>query len=99
MEGERANSSQSVVMRIKQTSASKAIVESGPNASPSGERVAFSINEVSTQTNVGRTKIYDEIKKGRLVIHKCGRRSLIFRSDRDAWLEQMVSSEAKNSEE
>jgi excisionase family DNA binding protein len=49
-------------------------------------RLAHSIAEVVKITGVGRSFIYEEIKAGRLVVKKAGRRSLVFDADLKAWL-------------
>ena len=49
-------------------------------------RLAHSIREVMKITGLGRSFIYEEIKAGRLVVKKAGRRTLIFVADLDAWL-------------
>ena len=49
-------------------------------------RLAHSIREVMKITGLGRSFIYQEIKAGRLVVKKAGRRTLIFDTDLKAWL-------------
>jgi hypothetical protein len=49
-------------------------------------RLAHSIADVVNATGVGRSFIYAEIKAGRLIIRKAGRRSLVFDDDLKAWL-------------
>jgi excisionase family DNA binding protein len=48
--------------------------------------VAHRVKEVAQLARVGRTLIYDEIKNGKLVARKVGRRTVILRSDLEAWL-------------
>jgi excisionase family DNA binding protein len=50
------------------------------------ERLAYSIQDVTKVTGLGRSYIYEEIKAGRLIIRKAGRRSLVFDDDLKAWL-------------
>jgi len=38
---------------------------------------------------IGRTMLYVEIKSGRLVARKCGRRTIIAVDDINAWLSQL----------
>jgi excisionase family DNA binding protein len=59
-------------------------IESGP--------VAHRVKEVAQLARVGRTLIYDEIKHGRLVARKVGRRTVILRSDLEAWLNTLPTS-------
>ncbi len=58
--------------------------ETRPRANPL--RLAHSIADVAKITGVGRSFLYEEIKTGRLVVKKAGRRSLIFDADLKAWL-------------
>ena len=53
---------------------------------PSPHRFAFAISEVVEIVGVGRSFIYEEIKAGRLIVRKAGRRSLVFDADLKAWL-------------
>ena len=50
------------------------------------EQLAFSIDAAIEATSIGRTMVYAEIKAGRLRLTKIGRRSVILRSDLEAWL-------------
>ena len=54
--------------------------------SATGIRLAHSIADVTKTTGVGRSFIYEEMKAGRLIIKKAGRRSLISDGDLKAWL-------------
>jgi excisionase family DNA binding protein len=54
--------------------------------------VAHRVKEVAQLARVGRTLIYDEIKHGRLVARKVGRRTVILRSDLEAWLNTLPTS-------
>ena len=49
-------------------------------------RKAFSPAEATTIAGVGRTTLFAEIKEGRLVARKCGRRTLILEDDLLKWL-------------
>lgn len=44
---------------------------------PNLSRAAFSIDEFAKSAGVGRDKIYDEIRAGRLKAKKAGRRTII----------------------
>ena len=50
------------------------------------ERFAYSIEEVTKVTGLGRSYIYEEIRDGRLRIRKAGRRLLVLPDDLKAWL-------------
>jgi excisionase family DNA binding protein len=49
-------------------------------------RIAHSIEDVARVTSCGRTIIYEEIKAGRLMARKLGRRTVVLDSDLQAWL-------------
>lgn len=46
----------------------------------------MSINDFSTWSRLGRTRIYEEIGSGKLPILKIGRRTFIRTADAEAWL-------------
>jgi excisionase family DNA binding protein len=50
------------------------------------QKLAYSIDDVTKLTGVGRSFVYEQIKAGRLVVKKAGRRTLIFDTDLKAWL-------------
>jgi len=50
---------------------------------------AFSIGEFSQAYGVGRTKIYEEIKSGRLRARKVGKRTVIIDDDAEAWFSRL----------
>jgi excisionase family DNA binding protein len=58
------------------------------------EPLAYSIQDVTKLTGLGRSYIYEEIRDGRLLIRKAGRRSLVLPDDLKAWL---ASLPAKSS--
>lgn len=49
-------------------------------------QAAYSIEEVIKLSGIKRTKLYDEIKTGRLKIRKCGARSLVLADELKRWL-------------
>ena len=53
------------------------------------DKLAFTIAELASVAGVGRSFIYQEIKDGRLLVHKAGRRTLAMREDVDRWLAAM----------
>jgi hypothetical protein len=55
-------------------------------------KLAFSIEEAVAASGVGRTLIFEEIKAGRLVARKCGRRTLILKHDLALWLDALPRS-------
>ena len=53
------------------------------------EKKAFSIAELTALVGIGRTALYAEIKAGRLVTRKVGRRTVLLEGDIDAWLRSL----------
>lgn len=49
-------------------------------------KLAYSIPELVVATGIGRTTIYEEIKAGRLVVAKCGTRTIVTEAQARAWL-------------
>jgi hypothetical protein len=58
-------------------------------------RNAFSISDLTEDSGLGRTKIFQEIAEGRLIAHKCGRRTLILEEDYIRWLRALPVVEVK----
>lgn len=52
-------------------------------------RIAFTIAEVAKAAGVGRTTVFEEIRHGRLVARKMGRRTIITADELDAWLKSL----------
>jgi excisionase family DNA binding protein len=50
---------------------------------------AFSIREFSEAFRVGRTKVYEEIKSGRLRARKVGKRTVITDDDAEEWINRL----------
>lgn len=55
----------------------------------SPEPAAFSVNEFVAWAGITRTRCYDEINAGKLKARKLGSRTMILRSDGEAWLEAL----------
>ena len=53
------------------------------------EKLGMTINELIAASGVGRTKVYEQIRGGRLVARKCGRRTVILASDARDWLRNL----------
>jgi excisionase family DNA binding protein len=49
----------------------------------------MSVARFSEDYGVGRTKIYEELKSGRLRGRKIGKRTIISQDDAEAWLDQL----------
>jgi hypothetical protein len=55
---------------------------------------AFSIQEFSKVYGPGRTRVYEELKSGRLHGRKVGRRTIITEDDAEDWLRRLPVIEA-----
>jgi excisionase family DNA binding protein len=58
-------------------------------------KLALSIVEFAQLCGVGRSLLYQAIKRGDLKIRKAGRRTLILREDGLAWLAKLPDAPAK----
>lgn len=59
----------------------------------SGEaRLAYSVDELTSASCLGRSKIYEEIAAGRLKVRKVGKRTLILHGDALAWLKSLPAA-------
>lgn len=56
---------------------------------PAIDRQAVSIADFSKLFSIGRTKVYEEIRTGRLKAKKHGRRTLIRMDEAQRWLESL----------
>jgi excisionase family DNA binding protein len=54
-------------------------------------KIAYTIEETSKITGLGRTRLYEELNSGRLKGVKAGRRTLILYSSIQQWLENLES--------
>jgi len=50
---------------------------------------AISVQEFCRWACIGKTKAYAEVKAGRLQLRKIGAKSIILRSDAEAWLRDL----------
>ncbi len=53
------------------------------------EKLAYTISEFTRLAGIGRSFLYEEVKAGRLTVHKAGRRTLITREDAENWLSRL----------
>lgn len=53
---------------------------------------SFSLEEVAARTGLGRTSVFHVIRDGRLIARKCGRRTIVLRSDLEAFLQSLESA-------
>jgi hypothetical protein len=49
------------------------------------QRMASSVDEFCGRNHICRETAYGEIRNGRLIARKVGKRTLIFKEDEDAW--------------
>jgi hypothetical protein len=65
------------------------------NSSPSSDRPvatiggAMTVSEFLRWASIGRTKFYAEVKAGRITLRKIGSKTVILRSDGEAWLQSL----------
>jgi excisionase family DNA binding protein len=52
-------------------------------------KLAYSVPELCLATSLGRSSIYEEIRRGRLRVTKVGARTVIRREDAIAWLQSL----------
>jgi excisionase family DNA binding protein len=57
-------------------------------------RLAYSVDELAEEADVGRSKIYEELRSGRLRAKKLGRRTLITAEAADEWFAQLPDYQA-----
>lgn len=69
-----------------------------PSASPDNRTDtiggAMSVGEFCRWSCISRTKLYSEVKAGRLELRKVGTKSVILRSDAEAWLRNLPTASA-----
>jgi hypothetical protein len=69
-----------------------------PTVSPADQTIiaggAMSVPEFLRWASIGRTKLYSEVKCGRLKLRKAGAKTLILRSDAEAWLRSLPAAAA-----
>jgi excisionase family DNA binding protein len=55
--------------------------------------IAYTLDQACEIVGLGKTKLYAEIKAGRLKIKKCGARSIVPRDELQRWLDNLPQSE------
>lgn len=60
---------------------------------PCGGKIALTVNEFLDIANIGRTKFYDEVKKGRIRVVKVGAKTLVPATEPAAWLARLAKQE------
>jgi excisionase family DNA binding protein len=61
------------------------------------QKMGWSIVDAARTANVGRSTVYEEIKAGRLVARKMGRRTIILDQDLQAWLSTLPTLKTARS--
>ena len=56
------------------------------------ERIAYSVDEAAQSAGIGLTKLREEIREGRLVARKIGKRTVVTVTDLAAWAAQLPKS-------
>jgi excisionase family DNA binding protein len=56
---------------------------------------ALSVEQAAKAAGVGRTLLFEEIRKGHIIARKVGRRTIITTDDLDAWLKSLPVKAAK----
>jgi len=66
---------------------------SSPSDRPAAEMGgAMSVSEFCRWASVGRTKLYSEVNAGRITPRKIGAKTVILRSDAEAWLRSLPTA-------
>lgn len=58
------------------------------------DKQAFGIKELTVIVGIGRTALFAEIKAGRLIARKVGRRTVVLGTDLQRWLAHLPQSNA-----
>jgi excisionase family DNA binding protein len=59
---------------------------------------AFRVNEVCALTKLGRTTIYEAIKRGDLIVRKRGRSTIILAADLERFLSALPSQQKRDAD-
>jgi len=59
---------------------------------------AYTIDLFKTAYSTGRTKIYEEIKSGRLIAHKVGNKTIILEPDAERWARSLPKLSTANTD-
>ena len=61
------------------------------------QRLAYSIDDITKQVGIGRSFLFEEIKAGRLLVKKAGRRTLVSDAALREWLSNQPAKSAGGS--
>lgn len=65
-----------------------------PAEQPAATGGAMSVDQFCEYACVGKTKVYAEAKAGRITLRKIGAKTVILRSDAEAWLRALPTAAA-----
>lgn len=60
-------------------------------------KLAYTIDEVSKITSIGRTSIYSRLQSGELVARKCGNRTIVVAQDLQDFLDGLTPIHSKSA--
>ena len=66
-------------------------ITAAQDAEPTPDKLALSIKEVLARIPIKRSRLYEEMREGRLHRKKVGSRTLILAGDLDDWLANLES--------
>lgn len=61
---------------------------------PVGTRLLYTLAQFRVLTSLSKTRVFEELKEGRLRAVKCGRRTLIPAAEVSAWIESLEERKA-----
>ncbi len=64
----------------------------------SQQKIALSLDEATTYSNIGKTRLYQAINDGALKARKLGRKTLILRADLEDFLSNLDTYTPSNNE-
>jgi excisionase family DNA binding protein len=69
-------------------------MENAATDAPPESRLAYSVDEVTRISGLGRSTVYEAIGAGHLIARKAGRRTVILAVDLNRWLDNLPMMEA-----
>ena len=64
--------------------------------SESSPKWAYSVRDLMRLTSLGRTRVFQEVREGRLVRTKCGRRTIFTHENVRIWLASLKSDDQES---
>jgi len=59
------------------------------------DKLAYKPEEAQKVAGIGNTKFYEEVREGRLITRKIGRRTVVLKEDLEAWLAALPIAERR----